>query len=99
MVRVAPYFQCITWIRAGVRITTKRAGRKNRIIGTVSFGGRAAAFFSARFMRMSRLSWASVRNACRSEEHTSELQSRQYLVCRLLLEKKTNNHIIMLRLL
>src|SRR3712207_7378788 len=27
--------------------------------------------------------------ALRSEEHTSELQSRQYLVCRLLLEKKT----------
>src|SRR3712207_7173082 len=27
--------------------------------------------------------------AVRSEEHTSELQSRQYLVCRLLLEKKT----------
>src|SRR3712207_8795149 len=26
----------------------------------------------------------------RSEEHTSELQSRQYLVCRLLLEKKQN---------
>src|SRR3712207_6979896 len=26
--------------------------------------------------------------AARSEEHTSELQSRQYLVCRLLLEKK-----------
>src|ERR1035437_11010552 len=30
-------------------------------------------------------------NARRSEEHTSELQSRQYLVCRLLLEKKHNN--------
>src|SRR3712207_8823196 len=29
-------------------------------------------------------------NAYRSEEHTSELQSRQYLVCRLLLEKKNN---------
>src|SRR3712207_8516744 len=29
--------------------------------------------------------------AARSEEHTSELQSRQYLVCRLLLEKKTTN--------
>src|SRR3712207_8755174 len=28
----------------------------------------------------------------RSEEHTSELQSRQYLVCRLLLEKKKNKH-------
>src|SRR3712207_6911508 len=30
--------------------------------------------------------------ANRSEEHTSELQSRQYLVCRLLLEKKKNIH-------
>src|SRR5258707_7686335 len=29
-------------------------------------------------------------NDVRSEEHTSELQSRQYLVCRLLLEKKKN---------
>src|SRR3712207_8773368 len=29
--------------------------------------------------------------ARRSEEHTSELQSRQYLVCRLLLEKKTKS--------
>src|SRR3712207_8410430 len=28
----------------------------------------------------------------RSEEHTSELQSRQYLVCRLLLEKKKKNY-------
>src|SRR5947209_17224843 len=28
----------------------------------------------------------------RSEEHTSELQSRQYLVCRLLLEKKKRKH-------
>src|SRR3712207_6900625 len=30
------------------------------------------------------------RGVLRSEEHTSELQSRQYLVCRLLLEKKKN---------
>src|SRR3712207_9449822 len=30
----------------------------------------------------------SIKVADRSEEHTSELQSRQYLVCRLLLEKK-----------
>src|SRR2546427_1500307 len=29
----------------------------------------------------------------RSEEHTSELQSQSNLVCRLLLEKKKNNHI------
>src|SRR3712207_7284334 len=30
----------------------------------------------------------------RSEEHTSELQSRQYLVCRLLLEKKKSSYYI-----
>src|SRR3712207_8027319 len=32
----------------------------------------------------------SASSSARSEEHTSELQSRQYLVCRLLLEKKNN---------
>src|SRR5476651_2794900 len=34
----------------------------------------------------------------RSEEHTSELQSRQYIVCRLLLEKKKNNTHISLNI-
>src|SRR3712207_7014231 len=33
------------------------------------------------------------RSSSRSEEHTSELQSRQYLVCRLLLEKKKTTNI------
>src|SRR5438445_6234013 len=36
---------------------------------------------------------ASTPRTTRSEEHTSELQSRQYLVCRLLLEKKKKNNI------
>src|SRR3712207_8153735 len=36
--------------------------------------------------KSSKLEWL------RSEEHTSELQSRQYLVCRLLLEKKKINN-------
>src|SRR5258707_15830338 len=43
-------------------------------------------------MRIQRVAAACVAQivsaAWRSEEHTSELQSRQYLVCRLLLEKK-----------
>src|SRR5438445_1429514 len=39
--------------------------------------------------RPARLSWGvGTVGFARSEEHTSELQSRQYLVCRLLLEKK-----------
>src|SRR3712207_8451774 len=39
--------------------------------------------------------WFPLRLGCgsRSEEHTSELQSRQYLVCRLLLEKKKHKYI------
>src|SRR3712207_6202506 len=50
--------------------------------------------------RQVRLAWvqhlglpaarSSLPSSYRSEEHTSELQSRQYLVCRLLLEKKKN---------
>src|SRR3712207_7035548 len=36
---------------------------------------------------------AEVAQIKRSEEHTSELQSRQYLVCRLLLEKKKKNNL------
>src|SRR3712207_7865305 len=48
--------------------------------GTSSRSGRPAEAASA----------ASSVEIERSEEHTSELQSRQYLVCRLLLEKKKN---------
>src|SRR3712207_7857334 len=43
------------------------------------------------FRSTSAMCWTSPRSVSgdgRSEEHTSELQSRQYLVCRLLLEKK-----------
>src|SRR3712207_7582854 len=53
------------------------------------------AVVAARSAHLSGLDRLAVDNRCcrlriaaRSEEHTSELQSRQYLVCRLLLEKK-----------
>src|SRR3712207_8970924 len=39
-----------------------------------------------------RVAVADVELVARSEEHTSELQSRQYIVCRLLLEKKKTRH-------
>src|SRR3712207_6908091 len=42
---------------------------------------------------MKRTVRASIVVPMRSEEHTSELQSRQYLVCRLLLEKKKKKNI------
>src|SRR3712207_7798380 len=41
-----------------------------------------------RWCRSPRIGSRLANQLCRSEEHTSELQSRQYLVCRLLLEKK-----------
>src|SRR3712207_7130287 len=44
------------------------------------------------FVRIGRPRVGAVDAADRSEEHTSELQSRQYLVCRLLLEKKKSPH-------
>src|SRR3712207_7041456 len=44
----------------------------------------------ARVCRVERLR-ARFQSRLRSEEHTSELQSRQYLVCRLLLEKKKHH--------
>src|SRR5258707_7971005 len=50
----------------------------------------AASIKRAGFMSCS-LRPTSRASAPRSEEHTSELQSRQYLVCRLLLEKKKKN--------
>src|SRR3712207_9485412 len=55
--------------------------------------GRSSARWSssspvARWWRWSSRAPGRSRRSARSEEHTSELQSRQYLVCRLLLEKK-----------
>src|SRR3712207_7284465 len=45
----------------------------------------------AKGRRIARYRATQTREQARSEEHTSELQSRQYLVCRLLLEKKKTN--------
>src|SRR3712207_7441254 len=57
--------------------------------------GRAAPRQSRSQAGSPREQHVPVRGERRSEEHTSELQSRQYLVCRLLLEKKKYNlHII-----
>src|SRR3712207_7705354 len=59
-------------------------------------GGRDVPVHGARGLaaaRVRRLLRRAVLGARRSEEHTSELQSRQYLVCRLLLEKKNYSYL------
>src|SRR2546429_5577988 len=53
---------------------------------------RYPTMMSVRSLRASKLTRFSSREKMRSEEHTSELQSRLHLVCRLLLEKK--KHIV-----
>jgi glycosyltransferase XagB len=58
-----PYFVPETVMPAGPKMTTKITGKKKRIIGTVSFGGKAAAFFSASAIRSLRFSWARTRKA------------------------------------
>ncbi len=61
MNRDGDYCSPMTQIAAGPRMTTNSTGRKNKIIGTVSFGGRPAAFFSASDMRISRFSCDNTR--------------------------------------
>src|SRR3712207_7190064 len=63
--------------RADVR--ARRAGRAR---------GRSRGYVSADEEPIDVVLTAGDLDPARSEEHTSELQSRQYLVCRLLLEKK-----------
>src|SRR3712207_8165155 len=51
-------------------------------------GSRCLVAISRHLERIRFMGYWSGNDVVRSEEHTSELQSRQYLVCRLLLEKK-----------
>src|SRR3712207_7846242 len=71
--------------------------------GAVMTGYRAVRIFagSAIFrigcllgLLLSLVGMAMIARPSRSEEHTSELQSRQYLVCRLLLEKKKKKTLL-----
>src|SRR3712207_3013252 len=64
-------------------------------VGRATVSGTVTSFFFTKLASgsdsvgaLSRTATTETINATRSEEHTSELQSRQYLVCRLLLEKK-----------
>src|SRR3712207_7411138 len=70
------------WNQANaLRQVTVARGLDVRDFTLTTFGG-SGSLLACRLM--------DVLGLPRSEEHTSELQSRQYLVCRLLLEKKKN---------
>src|SRR3712207_7087693 len=65
-----------------------RKDRQSRIFPLPAPTARAGLLFQAMLFWTARCGALHREAAARSEEHTSELQSRQYLVCRLLLEKK-----------
>src|SRR2546429_1341919 len=66
--------------------TLFRSRRLRRVFAPRGQEGAATAPFVSSAVRW----WQVVGSSRRSEEHTSELQSRLHLVCRLLLEKKKN---------
>src|SRR3712207_8427156 len=72
-------------LRAGVGVERAQLARVDRPADGADFG-QAQVVADGEEARVDPL--ALHVHARRSEEHTSELQSRQYLVCRLLLEKK-----------
>src|SRR3712207_7013799 len=98
-------FPYTTLFRSDVYVTDIDAapGFQNRLVSVSSSG--AAANGASAFPALSgnglvtAFHSSATNLVARSEEHTSELQSRQYLVCRLLLEKKNKKNIIYCRIL
>src|SRR3712207_7075965 len=82
--------------------TLFRSGEMDRYAAPVYLHEEAIYIHGGQQHQVEKLDWeekkayvrkVSVDYYTRSEEHTSELQSRQYLVCRLLLEKKNRHHL------
>src|SRR5258708_11609511 len=68
------------------------SGRLDISIGSIAFLSCAIGALLMRASGLRRAPIAQERKAIRSEEHTSELQSPDHLVCRLLLEKKKKHN-------
>src|SRR3712207_6915241 len=80
--------------QAGVPLATTlaKAGRKTALVEREHVGGTCineGCTPTKTMVASAKVAYFDRRS--RSEEHTSELQSRQYLVCRLLLEKKNKD--------
>src|SRR2546425_8231731 len=82
---VAALVSVVLWAAAFVGI---RAAGRSFSPGPLAFGRLAIGSVLLGALVLSR---PTIRPTRRSEEHTSELQSLAYLVCRLLLEKKKKN--------
>src|SRR3712207_7705475 len=87
-----PYTTLFRSVRSGAEDDRRAVALRLTDTGTALVG--RAIEVHARVVHETLTSkFSAAEQAARSEEHTSELQSRQYLVCRLLLEKKKINNI------
>src|SRR5947209_10146457 len=83
------FFQCSAHHRALHSFPTRRSSDLgHRMNNSLSDAGFIGTEFILDVDLIDRVEVIRGPGSSRSEEHTSELQSRQYLVCRLLLEKK-----------
>src|SRR3712207_7430535 len=92
----SPLFPYTTLFRSRPPRATRDVGDAVAAPAERRSASREAATASSRRCEARNTTWVRTTHRGRSEEHTSELQSRQYLVCRLLLEKKkkkTSNYI------
>src|SRR3712207_8110812 len=86
-------FPYTTLFRSSVFPTPVGPRKRKLPIGRLGSESPALALRMASATASTASSWPTTLScSCRSEEQTSELQSRQYLVCRLLLEKKKKIH-------
>src|SRR3712207_753801 len=83
-----PYTTLFRSVVAHLALLFKAVERAEQLGEVIDFGRRAVELHEVERVGLKVLQAAL---DVRSEEHTSELQSRQYLVCRLLLEKKKKN--------
>ena len=75
----------------GIRGVSANIGAVENVVGSGS-GGSGGGVSTGAVVHFAIIGKLSV-VVCRSEEHTSELQSRLHLVCRLLLEKKNKRQL------
>src|SRR3712207_7123130 len=92
-------FPYTTLFRSGVARACTAIAEDPTLASRLTMIGRSVAICTNGTRVLGLGDIGTVASMPRSEEHTSELQSRQYTVCRLLLEKKQSRHYLVCRLL
>src|SRR5690625_6057307 len=90
--KAAAWFQLVMRCQRSRMTTPSRSAETELSVRAISSASASRWAFSLRNKRYKLSNKSPQAQGKRSEEHTSELQSRGHLVCRLLLEKKKEDH-------